>query len=209
MKRIFVLSLAALILVSCGDNNKPDLDLTIGSSQQNQSEAFLDRLEIQMGKEPIVEKTGLRFEGVGELEAMDFVAAYFDSAHQYDQYIYLNNLHVDDQYRPQYDVVTFDKADQFELLKHIGTKSEKHKLTNQGVTNWFKSRQQEFDFQIIVCDPDRVEAIILQEPPSYELLADQIYAFCPDVIDQGHADKAELISFLKREGRMWFWWDEH
>lgn len=38
-------------------------------------------------------------------------------------------------------------------------------------------------------------------------LAEQMYEFCPDIVDQGVGTVEKLARELKSSGRLFFWWD--
>ncbi len=150
---------------------------------------------------------GIKFKNVSENMAFEIIDKYFQTVKESKNYLYLTNLDFDDDYNSYYDIVIAPIANQWELIKFVGTEPANYDLTTDDVINWFKERKKEFDFDIIVADLDRIEAIIITEPKSYINLGKEIYEFCPDVIDQGHSDMEELIDFLRTSKRMWFWWD--
>ncbi len=150
---------------------------------------------------------GTKFKYVSEKLAYEIIDKYFQNVKDSKNYLYLTNLDFDGNYNSYYDIVIAPVTDQWELIKFVGTEPVNYDLTTKDVINWFKERQKEFEFEIIVADLDRIEAKIKTEPKSYKKLGKEIYKFCPDVIDQGHADMGELIEFLQSSKRMWFWWD--
>ncbi|MDO1500094.1 DUF4253 domain-containing protein [Winogradskyella maritima] len=150
---------------------------------------------------------GVRFKFVNEKTAYQIIDIHFDNVKKSKNYLFLTNLDFDDSYKSYYDIVIAPISDQFDLIKFIGTEPVNYDLSNQDVVEWFRKKNTEFDFDIIVADFDRIETIIKSEPKSYEKLGNEIYEFCPDVIDQGHSDMNELIQHLKKNKHMWFWWD--
>lgn len=150
---------------------------------------------------------GIRFKFVNEKTAYQIIDKHFDNVKKSKNYLFLTNLDFDESFRSYYDIVIAPISDQLELIKFIGTEPINFDLSNQDVVEWFRKKHTEFDFDIIVVDFDRIEAILKSDPKSYEKLGKEIYEFCPDVIDQGHSDMNELIQHLKKNKHMWFWWD--
>ena len=150
---------------------------------------------------------GKRLKGVDYNTAYEISERYFDQVKALDHYLYLTHLHFDEALRSYYDIAIVPQTDPLEVIRMVGTTPYNYGLSNADVIEWFRQRQQEFDFYITVVDEDRLEANILTEPESYEALGKAIYEFCPDVIEQGHDDMKSLVDFLKESKSMWFWWD--
>ena len=150
---------------------------------------------------------GIKFKFVSEDKANKVIDKYFNKIKNTKNYLYLTNLGLDKNYDSYYDIVIAPFKNQWELIKFVRTEPVNYDLTNEDVINWFKTKRSEFEFDIIVADVDRIEIKILTKPDSYSNLAKDIYKFCPDVIDQGYSNMEELIKFLNKTNRMWFWWD--
>lgn len=150
---------------------------------------------------------GVRFKFVNEKTAYRIIDNHFDNIKKSNNYLYLTNLDFDDSYESYYDIVIAPVSDQLELIKFVGTEPVNYGLSNEDVIEWFRKKQNEFEFDIIVADLSRIETVIKSDPESYDKLGKEIYEFCPDVIDQGHSDMDELVEYLETSKHMWFWWD--
>ncbi|WP_422104350.1 DUF4253 domain-containing protein [Winogradskyella sp.] len=150
---------------------------------------------------------GVKFKFVSEKMAYTIIDDHFDKVKKSNNYLFLTNLDFDDSFNTYYDIVIAPVSDQLELIKFVGTEPVNYGLTNEDVMEWFRRKQTEFDFDIIVADLSRIEAKLKSDPKSYKKLGKEIYEFCPDVIDQGHSDMDELVEYLKTSKHMWFWWD--
>jgi len=150
---------------------------------------------------------GIKFKFVNQKTAYKIIESHFENVKKTKNYLFLTNLDFDDSYNSYYDIVIAPVADQLELIKFVGTEPVNYGLSNKDVVDWFRKKQSEFDFDIIVADFSRIETKLKSDPKSYEKLGKEIYEFCPDVIDQGHSDMNELIEYLKTSKHMWFWWD--
>ena len=150
---------------------------------------------------------GARFKFVDEKTAYRIIDKHFDDIKKSKNYLFLTNLDFDDSYNSYYDIVIAPVSNQLELIKFVGTEPVNYGLSNDDVIEWFRKKQTEFDFDIIVADLSRIETKLKSDPESYEKLGKEVYEFCPDVIDQGHSDMDKLVEYLKSSKHMWFWWD--
>lgn len=150
---------------------------------------------------------GIRFKFVKENVAYEIIDRYFDKVKESGNYLYLTNLDFDESFSSYYDVVIAPVSNQLELIKVVGTEPANFGFSNGDVVKWFKQKEAEFDFDIIVADVSRIEARLKTNPKSFIKLGKEIYEFCPDVIDQGHGDMDELVNYLRSTKHMWFWWD--
>ncbi len=226
MKKLLYISF--LVLCSCNSNSQTDInkqsefdDLRIDSeiieniaelTKKNAEKNSVLRYKASDSTNRVFEPydslvPGVRFKFVNEKTAYQIIDKHFDNVKDSKNYLFLTNLDFDDSYKSYYDIVIAPISDQFELIKFIGTEPVNYDLSNQDVVEWFRKKHNEFDFDIIVANFDRIETILKSEPKSYEKLGNEIYDFCPDVIDQGHSDMNELIEHLKKNKHMWFWWD--
>ena len=226
MKKILLLSL--VILFSCNSKNQFDKNdpvdlngleidqdivvniakLTRKKAQKNTVIRYRPADSTRRVYEPIDSLVkGVRFKKVKEELAYKIIDKYFDKVKNSGNYLFLSNIAFDDAYNTYHDVIIAPASNQIDLIKFVGTDAVNYDLMNDDIINWFSKRQAEFEFNIIVADFDAIEANIVSEPKSYKALAKEIYKFCPDVIEQGHDDMAQLVKHLKDYKHMWFWWD--
>jgi hypothetical protein len=55
--------------------------------------------------------------------------------------------------------------------------------------------------------PDQIAGVFRDPVADPGALAQRIYAFCPDVVDQGHGSVAALAGSLAKEAALYLWWD--
>lgn len=150
---------------------------------------------------------GLRFELIPKKEALEIFEQYHQKVSSVGQFMYLTDLDFDDSMQAYYDICIVPFSDQFEVIKLVQTSAPNYDLTNDQVISWLREKSREFEFRTTVIDFDRIETILITEPKSYKILAEDIYEFCPDVIEQGHDSMKALIKHLQKTKQMWFWWD--
>jgi len=54
---------------------------------------------------------------------------------------------------------------------------------------------------------DWVDARITTDPANWKALAEEVYAFCPDVVDQGTGTVDALIEEVRSKKVLFLWWD--
>jgi Domain of unknown function (DUF4253) len=54
---------------------------------------------------------------------------------------------------------------------------------------------------------DWIEAEFASYPEDWLAFANDVYEFCPDVVDQGASDVATLAAEMRRSNTLYLWWD--
>jgi len=62
-------------------------------------------------------------------------------------------------------------------------------------------------FILVVADEDRIEAKMTNLPTDLDSFVNEIYNFCPDVIEQGYSDIEEMKADYLKNKYFWLWWD--
>ncbi|WP_372660771.1 DUF4253 domain-containing protein [Cohnella sp.] len=99
--------------------------------------------------------------------------------------------------------------DQFEILKIQQTNGDNYDIGNKEVIAKLKKWNSRFPFDIIGADFDWVEANFKVMPDDNEIrsFAQEIYDFCPDIVDQGTGSIESLIEEIKKSKKLYLWWD--
>ncbi len=106
------------------------------------------------------------------------------------------------------DVVTVVRGkNSYDILKIQKTEAPDFGFNTKAIIVWLKARQREAPFVITGADADRVEARFIRRPRNWTAFADKIYAFAPDVVDQGTGTIERLIELMKKSNGFYLWWD--
>jgi hypothetical protein len=103
--------------------------------------------------------------------------------------------------------IIFHITDKIDLLHYMKIQGNDFEISNQEIIKWFSKWQKEFSYNIIGVGLDFIQADIITNPPDYDVLAAEIYAICPDVVDQGTETAANLAKEIKKTRSLYFWWD--
>lgn len=74
----------------------------------------------------------------------------------------------------------------------------------------FRSWRERFGFELVCVGPDLIEGRVRRRPADQQTalaLARELFAYCPDIVDQGTDDLATLAAILMVSDWWFFWWD--
>lgn len=97
--------------------------------------------------------------------------------------------------------------DPFAPLAAIGTNGINHDLTTEEVIARLREWDARFGLRIVGASGDWVEAEFVRQPDDMLAFAREVYAFCPDVVDQGTGDVEALAEEMRRTNTLYLWWD--
>jgi hypothetical protein len=105
------------------------------------------------------------------------------------------------------EVSVLKTADQFEVLRVMGTNGWNYDLSPDSVIACLKQWDAEYGLAVRGAGFDWVEAVIERLPSDMRAFAESVYAFCPDVVEQGTQTVAALADEMRRAGTLYLWWD--
>ena len=83
-------------------------------------------------------------------------------------------------------------TDQYEILRIMHTNGDDYDISNQDVIERLKEWETHSPFDIIGADNDWVEIEFKILPKDLKAFTEEVYDFCPDAVDQGPGNTAEL-----------------
>jgi hypothetical protein len=103
-------------------------------------------------------------------------------------------------------VALLPTADKYEVIATMGTSAGNYGIGTAGVIAWLKELEREHPFVLSGIGFDYLEGEFRMPPDDPQAMAERMYEFCPDIVDQGTETVANLATEL-RAGRLYFWWD--
>lgn len=97
--------------------------------------------------------------------------------------------------------------DPFAPLAVAGTSGVNHDITTDQVVARLREWDARFGLRIVGASSDWVEAEFVRQPDDMLAFAREVYAFCPDVVDQGTGDVEALAEEMRRFNTVYLWWD--
>lgn len=104
-------------------------------------------------------------------------------------------------------VAIVNTADKYSILKETGTDGANYDIDNDSLQKIIHTFDEKYDLTLVGCNYDWCEFAIGKEPMNWKTLADECYAVCPDIVDQGTGTVDALADELKRTKTIYFWWD--
>ncbi|WP_299486606.1 DUF4253 domain-containing protein [Acaryochloris sp. IP29b_bin.137] len=117
--------------------------------------------------------------------------------------------------------------DHFQIVQFFGTAAGNYELSNADIIDKLRAWEKLCDFEIMGGGGDTLELAFKTLPENRLAFAEDVYDFCPDLMDQGYVgpplgegatmeDYAEamdeqtvedLVDYLERNMAVGFWWD--
>ena len=97
-------------------------------------------------------------------------------------------------------------ADKYEVMAAMDTNGDNYSIGTAGVIAWMKELEQEQPYILTGIGFDYMEGFFTAPLKDPNALAQRMYQFCPDIVDQGTDTVAKLAREL-RNGKLYFWWD--
>jgi len=122
----------------------------------------------------------------------------------YTLFLLENHFGINDQM----DVIALiNGTDKLQILNKLQTNGLNYDIDTDSLLTIIAGLDKRLKLELIGAGGDWCEFIIHKNPPNWQLLAEEIYAICPDVVDQGVGSISELSRSLQLTGRLYFWWD--
>lgn len=122
----------------------------------------------------------------------------------YTIFVVENNFDIDK--KPDH-IALLKTTDQFSILKQIGTKAINYHIDNDSLITLMKQFNSKYSLELIGASGDWCEFVIHKEQANWLDFAKEVYAVCPDVVEQGAGNVKALAEELRRTKRLYFWWD--
>ena len=94
-----------------------------------------------------------------------------------------------------------------DLIAAFQTNGANYDLMPTDIIDWLKKMEKQHPFELTGGGFDWLEGRFLQPPLKARTLAQHMYKFCPDIVDQGIGSTRDLARALEKDGSFFFWWD--
>ena len=105
------------------------------------------------------------------------------------------------------EVSVLKSADQFDALRIVRTNGVNYGISGDSVIARLTQWNAAYGLVVRGAALDWVEAEMQRPPSDMRAFADTVYAFCPDVVDQGTRTVAALADEMRRTRVLYLWWD--
>ena len=105
------------------------------------------------------------------------------------------------------EVVVIIGESQFDILRRVRTNGTNYDLDTEDIVAKLIEYDNAFGIRIFHAETDAVEFDLLRTPDDMTAFANDVYAFCPDIVDQGFGEVEKLAEAIEAEGTVYLWWD--
>ena len=98
-------------------------------------------------------------------------------------------------------------TDDLDIIKLMQTDGINYDIDNQNVIEKLTAWKTNHPFYIVGAGLDWMEARFYKPLGNIDDFANDIYEFCPDIVDQGTSSVEALIKEMKRLNTLYLWWD--
>ena len=105
------------------------------------------------------------------------------------------------------DRVAIIQGDDYAYLALVRTDGINYGLDHDAVVARYREWDEKYGLRLIGAGGDWLEAEVVKSPMDWPAFANEVYAFCPDVVDQGTGDVASLAKEMMAAKAVYLWWD--
>ena len=105
------------------------------------------------------------------------------------------------------DLALIPTSDKYVALAVMQTDGANYEIMTGDIIDWLKQMEQEQPFELTEAGLDYCGGNFTTPLKDPAALAARMYAFCPDIVDQGTGDVDKLAAELRKTGQFFFWWD--
>ena len=98
-------------------------------------------------------------------------------------------------------------TDELEILRYRRTDGINYDLENEDIVKKVSEWKAKYGLIVIGCSRDWLHVEFDNLPDDLNAFAKEVYAFCPDAVDQGVGSLEALSQAIKEMKGVWLWWD--
>lgn len=98
-------------------------------------------------------------------------------------------------------------TDDFDILRYRQTNGVNFDYENEDIVTKISEWDKEFGLIVIGCGRDWLELKFKELPSDLDAFSEEVYEFCPDSVDQGVGEVANLKLMINELNGIWLWWD--
>ena len=107
-----------------------------------------------------------------------------------------------------YSEVVISKIDSWhDILRLSESNAINFGMETEDLIEKLEEYDNEFGISILQAETDTVVVAFETLPDEFIELAEDIYEFCPDIVDQGSGDINDIIDSLENTNTIFLWWD--
>ncbi|MFG6103113.1 DUF4253 domain-containing protein [Leptothoe sp. EHU-05/26/07-4] len=106
-----------------------------------------------------------------------------------------------------HELVVILSKDKFDILRAAASDGINYDLTTEKIIEKLKAWDRDLELDIWQAESDTIQMKVQSLPGDLQAFGEEIYEFCPDIVDQGSGDVEDILEYLKSEKAIYLWWD--
>jgi hypothetical protein len=105
------------------------------------------------------------------------------------------------------EVIVGKGTSQMDILRIAATDAINYGMQTEDLVNRLRQWDAAYGIDIYMADSDTIELHLKTLPPDLHAFAKELYAFCPDIVDQGIGTVEKLEESIRQSHDVFLWWD--
>ena len=104
-------------------------------------------------------------------------------------------------------IALMKSSDPFDYLAVVRTDGVNYDIDHAKVLARYREWTKQYGLLLVGAGQDWLEAKFSRQPVDWKIFAKEVYAFCPDIVDQGTGTVEALAEEMRRTNTLYLWWD--
>jgi hypothetical protein len=113
----------------------------------------------------------------------------------------------DERHDGRVEVVVGAGDSQFDILRLARSDAANYEMDTEDLVEKLRGYDEDFGIDIRLANTDTIVFDLIGSPADTSAFAQDIYEFCPDVVDQGVGSVEALREAIEVTGQVYLWWD--
>ena len=96
---------------------------------------------------------------------------------------------------------------QFDILRLARADACNYDLDTEDIIGKLRAWHESCGIDIFHAETDTIELSLLKPPADVQAFAEDVYEFCPDIVDQGVRSVDALVKAIRDFGQVYLCWD--
>lgn len=105
------------------------------------------------------------------------------------------------------EITVLGTSNRYDALRFEGCNGVNYGIYTEDIIAYLQELEKINPFVLTGAGFDFLQGNFISQPSNIKDLAQSMYEFCPDIVDQGTEDIEGLIEELKNSNSFYFWWD--
>lgn len=110
--------------------------------------------------------------------------------------------------KPDGDELVVAKAEsQFDILRVARSDAVNHDMETEDLVKKLTEYDDRYGIDIFHAETDTIEFVFVEMPSDLDSFVEDLYEFCPDIVDQGTETLERLAQEISERRQVSLWWD--